>query len=247
MRHYEKILPTQHHGMFLYEGEHEKFVEKLYEFSKNHGSIEEPENIFRLHPCDDIDHVFISSNPVQIRFLCFLMRIANARRVLEVGTCIGISTMFFARELLSRGDSVSSLHVTTIEKYHRFSDIAEVNFRSNRLDNIIELVRGDAGYYLSSLDATVKFDFVYIDGGKENYAEYFRSVYSHLTIGGLIIVDDVFFHGDVLNSTPSSPKSSGVLECLSISDSLEGCYKCLIPICNGMLLVLKLRETDAAS
>jgi predicted O-methyltransferase YrrM len=168
-----------------------------------------------------------------LRFFQFLARISGARRVLEIGSFVGVSAMCFARALPEDGE------VVTIEKYDRFARIARRNFERNGLAAKIRLLQADALEALGDLPKHELFDIVFIDGNKERYREYMEQTVPLLGPRGIMIVDDAFFHGDALNAVPATEKGRGVKAALDFAADLEMWLRVVLPMANGILLLAR--------
>jgi len=234
METWEKLLPNQNFNSKDYASRtpiemamHNKILD-VCEFKT-------PSDAFDLEHTDMFTIAEMASGEVPLSFICWLIGMSGARRVLEIGSFIGVSTMCFARALPEDGQ------VTAIEKFDHFADIAELNFKNNNLDDKIDLLRGDAKEQLSLLDKESQFDIAFIDGNKENYAQYMEVIAPLILPGGLIIVDDVFYHGDALNDLPASEKGEGARKALALAKSWKGWGRSLLPISNGILLLSKPR------
>ena len=81
--------------------------------------------------------------------------------------------------------------LTTVEKFSEFAEICRQNFDNNFLTDKITLLEGDAMEVLPELEGQA-FDFVFLDGNKERYAEYFELLDKLVTPQGLIVVDNMF-------------------------------------------------------
>ena len=145
----------------------------------------------------------MASNPVQLRLLDLIVRLLQPKRIIEIGAFIGLSAMTMARAMPAGGK------LTTIEKFDHFADICRRNFEANGLADRITVVQGDAFEALDKVPKGELFDLAFIDGNKERYADYFEMLEPRVRSGGLILVDDVFFHGDVLNAKPTTEKGEG--------------------------------------
>ncbi len=141
--------------------------------------------------------------------------------------------MAFAQSLPENGK------VITIEKFKNFADIARRNFKRNKLDEKIDLLEGDAFEILGKLKGREQFDFIFIDGNKEKYRHYMEVSIPLLSPGGIIAVDDCFFHGDALNVSPITEKGKGSKEALNFSATLSGWIRIALPISNGILLLTR--------
>lgn len=229
----DKLLPDQPEHTELFAGEHRVVHERLYQTIVEASGIRSPLEEFQLTLTDKFTLEQMASNPVNLRLLQLLMRMIGARRVLEIGAFVGLSTMAMAKALPPGGK------VTSIEKFDHFADICRTNFEKNGLADRIQLLQGDAMEVLSRLPEDEHFDFIFIDGNKECYREYFDRLEPRLAAKGLIVVDDVFFHGDVLNDTPRTAKGKGALDFLKRAGQANGYHRLLLPISNGMMLMFK--------
>jgi caffeoyl-CoA O-methyltransferase len=216
-----------------YNGTTEEYWEALYSTICHASSITDPYQEFDLAVTEMFTVEEMASNPVLLRFLQFLIKLGAKQRVLEIGTFIGLSAMTFARALPKDGQ------VVTIEKFDKFAAVAEENFRRNGLADRITLFQGDAHDIITSLPRDELFDVAFIDGDKGRYLDYFRMVDPLIAIGGLIIVDDVFFHGDAINTEPRTEKGAGVQQFLTAAASADNYLRLALPISNGTMLMLK--------
>lgn len=120
-------------------------------------------------------------------FFSVLLKAIKARRILEVGTSAGFSTLWFA-------DAVGKNHrtrVITIEMNPQKVERALKNFKEAGLDKMIEIKQGLALDLLHNLKG--KFDFVFLDADKENIIRYFDLVLPLVRIGGIIAADNMLY------------------------------------------------------
>lgn len=191
------------------------------------------QSAFKLSKHDKVDFENMSTPPLQLALLKFLIDVTQSKTVLEIGTFIGNTTMHLAK-FIGPG-----AHVTTIEKFDEFADIAEKNFSDNQLTDNITLLRGDACALMPELKDAY-FDLIYVDGDKGKYPELTRIAERKLSSSGVILVDDIFFHGDALNTQPKTDKGEGCKALLEHYKDIEGFSKYLLPVYNGMLLLKKI-------
>ena len=125
------------------------------------------------------------SQPESIRFLEIIIKIANAKRILEVGSAIGYSAI--------RMSNANCGNVTTIELSEEMADIAEENIKKAGLSDKITLIRGDAREVLPKLDG--EFDLIFVDAAKGQYAEFFNESRRLLKKGGIMVSDNVLYKG----------------------------------------------------
>ena len=126
----------------------------------------------------------------QCHFLHLIIKTSNIRNVLEIGTFTGLSALSIALALPDDGK------LTAIDKDEETNKIAVSFFKKAYLDNKIQTIVKPA---LDSLDElkNSKFDMVFIDADKMNYKEYYKRSLKLVNKGGLVIVDNVLWHGEV--------------------------------------------------
>lgn len=121
-------------------------------------------------------------------FLAVLVRAASARRVLEIGTSNGYSTLWLASALQDIGGSV-----TTVEKSQYKIDLAAKNFARSGLASSIAQVHDDAGRLLERF-ADGAFDFIFLDSERPEYSGWWPHLRRVLRAGGLLVVDNATSH-----------------------------------------------------
>ncbi|MDB9739544.1 class I SAM-dependent methyltransferase [Candidatus Pelagibacter sp.] len=126
----------------------------------------------------------------QCHFFHLIIKTSNIKNVLEIGTFTGLSALSIALALPDDGKLVA------LDKDERTNKVALDFFKKANLNNKIQTIVKPA---LDSLDElkNSKFDMVFIDADKMNYKEYYEKSLSLLDKGGLIIVDNVLWHGEV--------------------------------------------------
>jgi predicted O-methyltransferase YrrM len=148
----------------------------------------------------------IDVTPLQGRFLEILVRITGARRVLEIGTLGGYSTIW-----LARGVPASGL-VVTLELEPKHASIAQKNIERAGLAGRVDLHIGPASESLSQLVANSAdpFDFIFIDADKAGYPDYLRWSLKLSHPGTLIVADNVVRDGKVIDPKSADPNIKGV-------------------------------------
>jgi len=120
-------------------------------------------------------------------FFSVLLKAIKARRILEVGTSTGFSTLWFADAM----NNSHSTRIITIEMNPQKAERALRNFKDAGLDKMIEIKQGIALDLLRKLKG--KFDFVFLDADKENIIRYFDIVLPMVRIGGIIAADNMLY------------------------------------------------------
>ena len=148
----------------------------------------------------------IDVTPLQGKFLELLIRATGARRVLEIGTLGGYSTIWMARAVGSEG------RVITLELENRHAEIAQRNFENAGVAERIDLRIGPASESLAGLvaEAAASFDCIFIDADKAGYPDYFQWSLKLSRPGTLIIADNVVRDGKVIEPDNPDPNIQGV-------------------------------------
>jgi predicted O-methyltransferase YrrM len=135
-------------------------------------------------------HVPIIGRP-SIQFIRTLLHCKeNVTRILEVGTAIGYSTIWLA-------EAVKEAHVDTIERDEERYHQANGYIKRANLNGRITLHLADAMTYSNQLNQT--YDVIFIDAAKGQYQLFFEEYTKLLNPNGLVITDNVFFHGEVVS------------------------------------------------
>ena len=138
-----------------------------------------------LHSLEQTADAYWNISRNNALFLSSLLRAMGARRVLEVGTSNGYSTLWFADAVQQNGGRVVTLESDVVR-----ASLAQANFAKSGLAETIALIEGDACKTLKTLNGSEPFDFVFLDGEKSEYAQYLRLVVPLTRPDGLIIGDD---------------------------------------------------------
>jgi predicted O-methyltransferase YrrM len=139
----------------------------------------------------------INVAPNQGKLLMLLARAIGARRILEIGTLGGYSTIWLARGLPPDG------RLITLEANEDYAEIARANIARAELSEIVEVRAGRAQDSLPGLAAEAPFDLIFIDADKPGTPGYFQWAVKLARRGSLIIVDNVVREGAVLDADSS--------------------------------------------
>ena len=154
------------------------------------------------------------------QFLRLLVKMTDARRILEVGTSGGYSTIWLASAARETGG-----RVTTLELDAAKVERARENLALAGVDDVVTIVEGDAHETLGALDGP--FDLAFLDADKEFYLDFLEPVAGLLRTGGVLVADNVLSHAEDLASFRAAAESRADLECV------------LVPFLRGELLCLK--------
>ena len=154
-------------------------------------------------------------------FLSVLVRATAARRVLEIGTSNGYSTLWLAEAALASGGSV-----VTVEQAAYKLGLAATTFARSGLAHGISQVQSEAGQYLKAAGAGA-FDLIFLDSERSQYAGWWTDLKRVLRPGGLLVVDNATSH----------PAEMAPLVALVTADS--DFATSLVPVGNGEFLAVK--------
>jgi predicted O-methyltransferase YrrM len=145
-----------------------------------------------LHASDEAGLPQIAVSAQQGKFLCLLAGAIQARRILEVGTLGGFSTIWLARGAGPQG------RVVTLEYEPKHAEVARANLQRAGVADRVEVVVGAALDTLPTLTGA-PFDLVFIDADKENYAAYLQWAVRLARPGSVIVLDNVIREGRILD------------------------------------------------
>ncbi|HNP47253.1 MAG TPA: O-methyltransferase [Bacteroidia bacterium] len=151
-----------------------------------------------------IPQISVSAN--QGKFLQVLAKISGAKRILELGTLGGYSTIWLARALPDNG------RLITIEASPEYAAVARQNLRKARVEDKVEIIIGKAIDVLHQLirDKTLPFDMIFIDADKPPYTEYFEQALHLSRPGTVIVCDNVIREGKVMDQNVQDERVTGV-------------------------------------
>jgi predicted O-methyltransferase YrrM len=155
------------------------------------------------------------------KFLALLVLATTARRILEIGTSNGYSTLWLAEAVQTLGGSV-----TTVERADDKAGLASTNFARSGLAQVITLIKDDAAAFLRRAEQRA-YDLIFLDSERQEYVAWWPDVRRALRPGGLLIVDNATSHPDELNA----------LRALVIGDGQFS--TCLVPVGKGEFLAVK--------
>lgn len=162
------------------------------------------------------------------KLLTLLLRLANAKKVVEVGTLVGYSAIRMARALPPDG------HVWTCEYDDRHAQLARDNLKAAGDEKRITVVVGKAADTLKTLEQHAPVDAVFIDADKGSYDVYGRWAAKHVRAGGLLLVDNANFFGRLLED---SAEAAAVRRCHE--EAAKAFDTVCIPTPDGLLLGIK--------
>ncbi|MFI5307806.1 MAG: O-methyltransferase [Polyangiales bacterium] len=136
--------------------------------------------------------------PSEGKLLGLILRLASARKVVEVGTLAGYSALRMARALPEGGKLYS------LELDPKHAQVARDNLAAAGLSHKVEVRVGEGAAVLSELSALAPFDAVFLDADKAGYPVYAAWAAEHLRPGGVLLADNSYYFGQLLADDPSA-------------------------------------------
>ena len=163
----------------------------------------------------------------QCHFLHLIIKTSNIKNALEIGTFTGLSALSIALALPDNGKLIA------LDKDEETSKVAVDFFKKANLDDKIKTMIKPA---LDSLDELKnnKFDMVFIDADKMNYKEYYERSLNLMDKGGLIIVDNVLWHGEVADEDNLDKYTVNIREFNSYVANDKRVEQIIVPLGDGM-------------
>jgi predicted O-methyltransferase YrrM len=157
-----------------------------------------------LHATAEAGMPAIAVSPSQGKLLMFLAQALGARKILEIGTLGGYSTIWLARGLADGG------RLLTLEADAKHAEVARSNIARAGLADVVDVRLGRALDTLPRLESDGPFDLIFIDADKPSYSEYLEWAIRLSRGGSLIIADNVVRNGAVIDKASSDPNVQGV-------------------------------------
>lgn len=169
-------------------------------------------------------------------FLQFLLKQKQPKNVLEIGTAIGFSASLMAESL------DKDAKITTIDRFPVMIEKAKKNFEKLGLTEQVTLLEGDAADLLSGLEGP--YDFIFMDSAKSKYITFLPECLRLLSDDGVLMVDDIFQAGTVLQPIEEIPRKNRAIH-RHLNEFLEEITKSseltstLLPLGDGVALISK--------
>jgi caffeoyl-CoA O-methyltransferase len=171
------------------------------------------------------------SGHVQGKFLSFISTILKPKYVLEIGTFTGYSALCLTEGLTADGE----LH--TIELREEDAATSGANFSKSDRNKQIHLHLGNAKEIIPGLGR--KWDLVFIDADKTSYIDYYELIVPELSEGGIILADNVLFHGQVFEE-PISTKNAKAIQAFNEHVSNDPrTEQVMVTVRDGVLMIKK--------
>ena len=207
---------------------------EIYSYINNHSS-NESDILYELRRETELKclNPIMLSGKIQGNFLAIISKLIKPINVLEIGTYTGYSTLCIAEGLNPAG------MIHTIDKNEELLQIQNKYFEKSGLRNQIKQYTGDALAIIPKLK--FDFDMVFLDADKENYVKYLELISPKLKPGGVLLSDNVLWHGKILESLENQDRVTRLIDNFNKKILEDKSLKTvMLPIRDGISLTLKL-------
>ncbi len=171
----------------------------------------------------------------QCHFLHLIIKTAKIKRILEIGTFTGLSTLSMSLALPKNGELVA------LDKNEKTSKIANNFFQKAKQNNKIKIIIKPALESLKHLrDKNDKFNLVFIDADKENYKNYYDLSLDLISTNDLIIIDNVLWHGEVVDKNNQDKLTTTIKEFNTYVNNDKRIENLILPLGDGLTICRKL-------
>jgi len=209
-------------------GKNLEITEKLQKYINNFGLKLNPvqqEIIDYNNTLGDVKRMQIAQS--QCHFLHLIIKISNIKNVLEIGTFTGLSALSIALALPDDGK------LTALDKNEETNKIATDFFKKSNQDHKIQIITKPALESLNDLKNS-KYDMVFLDADKMNYKEYYERSLGLLNKNGLIIIDNVLWHGEVADEANLDKYTVNIREFNAHVSQDKRVEQIILPLGDGM-------------
>lgn len=174
--------------------------------------------------------------PEQGQFMALLVELIGAKRILEIGCFTGYSALWMALAMPPEG------RIVTLDVNHDWTEIGRSAWREAGVEHKIEVRIGLA---LESLDALLgegaagTFDLAFVDADKKNYDAYYERALALVRPGGLVLLDNMLWHGTVADPAVDDRQTQVLRELAAKLHRDERISLSLLPIADGLTIALK--------
>jgi len=172
---------------------------------------------------------------LQCHFLHLIIKISNIKKILEIGTFTGLSGLTMSLSMPSDGELI------TLDKDKERNKIAFSFFKKAKQENKIKIITDSALESINNLKKKEKkFDLVFIDADKENYKNYYNQSLDLIEKNGLIIVDNVLWHGEVVDKKNQDKLTTVIRGFNTYVNKDKRTENLIIPVGDGLAVCRKL-------
>ncbi len=169
----------------------------------------------------------------QAQLLQIIIKISKVKKILEIGSFTGFSALSMSLALPDDGKLVS------VDKNIEFSKIAKSFYEKAKDQKIKQIIKPALQSLKELIISKEKFDLIFIDADKENYIEYYENSLNLIEAGGLIIIDNVLWHGEVVDIKKNDKFTNIIRDFNQYVKNDNRISKTIIPIGDGLTICIK--------
>ncbi|MDC0393801.1 class I SAM-dependent methyltransferase [Candidatus Pelagibacter sp.] len=168
-------------------------------------------------------------DPTQCHFLHLIIKISKIKNVLEIGTFTGLSALSISLALPEDGKLIA------LDKNEKTNELALKFFKKAKQDHKIKTIVKPALATLEELNKN-QFDMIFIDADKMNYKQYYEKSLELIKKGGLIIIDNVLWHGEVADEKNNDKFTINIREFNKFVNEDSRVEQIIMPLGDGMTI-----------
>jgi predicted O-methyltransferase YrrM len=168
-------------------------------------------------------------DPTQCHFLHLIIKISKIKNVLEIGTFTGLSALSISLALPEDGKLIA------LDKNEKTNELALKFFKKAKQDHKIKTIVKPALETLEELNKN-EFDMIFIDADKMNYKQYYEKSLELIKKGGLIIIDNVLWHGEVADEKNNDKFTINIREFNKFVNEDSRVEQIIMPLGDGMTI-----------
>ena len=170
----------------------------------------------------------------QGQFLEIITKISRSKSCLEIGRFTGMSTLFIARGLPTKGK------IITIDNSDEFLPLAKKYWDLDNMSPKIDSIIGDGVEVMQSMiDRQHSFDLIFIDADKKNYPHYYELSLQLIPQNGIIMIDNMLWHGDVADETKHDSQTKTIRDLNFKIKTDKRINFSLLPLSDGLSFIQK--------
>ena len=169
----------------------------------------------------------------QAQFLQTLIKVSNVKKILEIGSFTGFSALSMAMALPADGILIS------LDKNPEFSNKAKYFYDKAKEKRIKQIIKPAIERLKELIDTKKLFDLIFIDADKENYLNYYESCINLIDKKGLIVIDNVLWHGEVANYANNDKFTNIIRDFNNHIKQDKRITKNIVPIGDGLTICIK--------
>ena len=209
-------------------------TDNLEQYIINHSeNLSDVQNEIIQHNISLGDQQRLQISISQAQFLQTLIKVSNVKKILEIGSFTGFSALSMAMALPSDGILIS------LDKNSEFSSKAKSFYAKANEKRIKQIIKPAVESLKELKDAKKSFDLIFIDADKENYLNYYETCIDLIDKKGLIIIDNVLWHGEVADNANNDKFTNIIRDFNNHVKQDKRVTKNIIPIGDGLTICIK--------